>query len=112
MELKKQAQDYAIRVAELVKFLREDDKGFPLADELLTCGVEAGLSLREPGAEDAGRAAQALLKADYLLEMAVRAGYLTGRQSVHIRDEGRALLEALDDKNQIDILSVQRRENI
>ena len=94
MELHKQARDYAIRVAELVKFLREDDKGFPLADELLACGVEAGFSLREPGAEGFKKAAGALEKADYLLEMAVRAGYLTERQSVHIRDEGRALLEA------------------
>lgn len=96
MELTKQAQDYAIRVAELVKFLREDDKGFPLANELLACGVEAGFSLREPGTEDAERAVQALRKADYLLEMTVSAGYLTERQSVHIRDEGRALLEAIE----------------
>lgn len=95
MELNKQAQDYAIRVAELVKFLREDDKGFPLADELLTCGVEAGLSLREPGTEGFKTAAGALKKADYLLEMAVSAGYLTERQSVHIRDEGRILLDAI-----------------
>ena len=96
MELMKQAQDYAIRVAELVKFLREDSKGFPLADELLTCGVEAGMSLREPGTEGFKKAAQALRKADYLLEMAVSAGYLTEQQSVHIRDEGRALLEAIE----------------
>lgn len=98
MELTKQAQDYAIRVAELVKFLREDDKGFPLADELLTCGVEAGLYLREPGAEDFEKATESLLKADYLLEMAVSAGYLTERQSVHIRDEGHALLGALNEQ--------------
>lgn len=96
MELVKQAQDYAIRVAELVKFLREDEKNFPLADELLTCGVEAGLSLREPGMEGFKKAEEALCKADYLLEMAVNAGYLAERQSVHIRDEGRALLDALN----------------
>ena len=95
MMLNKQAQDYAIRVAELVKFLREDDRGFPLADELLACGVEIGMALREPGTEGFKKAAEALRKADYLLEMAVSAGYLTERQSVHIRDEGRALLEAV-----------------
>lgn len=96
MELTKQGYDYAIRVAELVKFLREDEKGFPLADKLLTCGVEAGMALREPDEESKGRAAEALKKADYLLEMTVDAGYLTERQSVHIRDEGRALLEAIE----------------
>lgn len=95
MELDKQAQDYAIRMAELVRFLREDNKGFPLSDELLSCGVEVGLSLREPGTEDFKRAAGVLKKADYLLEMAKRAGYLTELQGVHIRDEGRALLEAV-----------------
>ena len=98
MELHKQARDYAIRVAELVKFLREDDKAFPLADELLACGVEAGLALREPGSEEVKQASDTLKKADYLLEMAVHAGYLTERQSVHIRDEGRALLEAVHDE--------------
>ncbi len=102
MELNKQAQDYAIRVAELVKFLREDDKGFPLADELLACGVEVGMSLLEPGIKGFNKAEEALLKADYLLEMTVSAGYLTERQSVHIRDEGRKLLDALN---------VQRKEH-
>lgn len=98
MELNKQAQDYAIRVAELVKFLREDDKGFPLANELLSCGIQAGLSLREPCAEVTEQAAEALKKADYLLEMAVNAGYLTERQSFHIRKDGRALLDELNEQ--------------
>lgn len=97
MELNKQAQDYAIRVAELVKFLREDDKGFPLADELLACGVEAGMALWEAeSGNNWQRTAKAIRKADYLLEMAVHAGYLTELQSFHIRDEGRALLETLE----------------
>lgn len=95
MELRKQMKDYAIRMAELVKFLREDGKGFPLSDELLACGVEAGMALEEPGAKELKQAAQSLKKADYLLEMAVSAGYLTELQSVHIRDEGRALLDAV-----------------
>ena len=98
MELTKQGYDYSIRMAELVKFLREDEKDFPLADELLSFGVEAGMALREPGIEGSKKAAVALKKADYLLEMAVSAGYLTGRQSVHIRDEGRALLDALNEQ--------------
>ena len=98
MELNKQAQDYAIRMAELVKFLREDDKGFPLADELLSCGVEAGMALREPKTGGFRRTIEALKKADYLLEMAVSAGYLSEQQSIHIRDEGRALLDAVNEQ--------------
>lgn len=95
MKLNKQAKDYAIRVAEMVKFLREDGKGFPLSDELLSCGVEAGMALQTPDRNGWKRAAEALKKADYLLEMAVSAGYLTEIQSVHIRDEGRELLDAV-----------------
>lgn len=92
MELAKQGYEYSLRVAELVKFLRADDKGFPLSDELLSCGVEAGLALRSPTKDSRRRAAEALRRADYLLEMAVGAGYLTERQSVHIREEGQVLL--------------------
>lgn len=95
MELSKQAQDYAMRVAELVKFLREDSKCFPLSDTLLSCAVEAGMALRAP-VKDESRAAEAIRKADYLLEMAVCAGYLTKQQSIYISDEGRALLETLE----------------
>lgn len=96
MELMKQAIDYSIRVAELVKFLREDGRMFPLSDVLLSCGIETGMALREPDTKGFRQAAAALRKADYLFEMAVSAGYLTERQSVHIRDKGRALLEAID----------------
>lgn len=95
MELSKQAQDYAMRVAELVKFLREDSKNFPLSDALLSCAVEAGMALRAQ-VKDRNRAAEAVRKADYLLEMAVCAGYLTKQQSIHISDEGRALLKTLE----------------
>lgn len=100
MELTKQAQDYAIRIAELVKFLREEENAFPLSDALLACGVETGLSLREPGDTGFRQAVKALKKADFLLEMAVSAGYLAERQSIHIQNESRALLEAIDGKNQ------------
>lgn len=95
MELNKQARDYAIRVAELVKFLREDDKGYPLSSELLAYGVEAGMVLRESSTQDTEKAADALRKIDYLLEMAVCAGYLTHIQSAHIREEGRELLQSI-----------------
>lgn len=100
MDLTKQAYDYSLRLAELVKFLREDGKGFPLSDELLSCGVEVGMTLQKP--DEAGRrqAARALQRADYLLEMAVGAGYLTGRQSVHIREEGRVLLSMLNEQTE------------
>lgn len=100
MELTNQARDYSIRIAELVKFLREDGKQFPLSDALLSCGVEIGMILSNPDEEGQRQAVKVLQKTDYLLEMAVSAGYLTELQSVHIRDEGRVLLETLTGNKQ------------
>jgi hypothetical protein len=94
MNLEQAAFDYSIRIAELVKHLRSDGKGFPLCDELLQCGVDAGLCLREP--HDAKRAAACLNRADYLLEMAAVAGYLTERQTGRIRESGQKLIQILN----------------
>lgn len=90
--------DYSIRIAELVRHLRCDEKGFPLCDELLKCGVDAGLLLRQP--HGAGPAADCLDRADYLLEMAVYAGYLTERQTERIRENGRNLMQLIQASEQ------------
>lgn len=87
------AMDYSIRITELVRYLREEGKAFPLCDELLHCGVEAGVLLREP--QDKGQALVLLNRADYLLEMAAVAGYLTTRQTSRIRADGQRLMELI-----------------
>ena len=45
--------DFAIRVAELVRYLREKPERFPLAAEMLAAGVRAGMAARD--LEDLGR---------------------------------------------------------
>jgi hypothetical protein len=94
MDLVKAAFDYSIRVAELVKHLRSDGKGFPLSDDLLKCGVDAGMFLRDPPSPD--KAVECLDKADYLIGMAVAAGYLTERQAVRIRGSGQELIRMIN----------------
>lgn len=99
------AFDFAIRVAELVRYLREKPERFPLAAELLAAGVRAGMAARDledlAGAAQASRAREAAAAVDevrYYLEMAVRSGYLTELEASHIRQMGADLhAELLDE---------------
>lgn len=84
--------DFSVRVAEIVRYLKEDGGGFPLCDKLLDCGVKAGISARGGNRE---AAADYVRQADYILEMAVKSGYLTERQSLPVRKECGELLAAL-----------------
>lgn len=93
MNLTQSAFDYSIRIAELVKHLRSDEKSFPLCDDLLTCGVDVGFYLQEPSCPD--KAVNSLNKADYIIQMAVKAGYLTERQTVRIRSSGQELIKMI-----------------
>ena len=96
------AFDFAIRVAELVRYLREKPERFPLAAEMLAAGVRAGMAARDledlAGAAQASRAREAAAAIDevrYYLEMAVRSGYLTELEAARVRQMGTDLREAL-----------------
>lgn len=104
--LERQGMDFSIHIAELVKFLREDKEGFPLTDRLLACGTRAGFGCREAQdgfakAKTLGEAREQVREADYIIEMAARAGYLTERQSLPIREECAALLAALKETSNL-----------
>lgn len=98
MNLSKQAYDYSVRIVELVRYLRESGKGFPLDEELLSCGIDAGMVLKSSDgvtvdAESAKKASASLQKAEYLIGMAVGSGYLTAKESEHIVSDTRQLLQ-------------------
>ena len=93
--LKEKGFDFSMRVGELVRYLRENGQGFPLCDRLLVCGVNAGRYIR--GGKEC-EAAEFVEEADYIIEMAVVAGYLTQQQSVHIRADCEGLLKTLSKK--------------
>lgn len=103
-ELQDKAFDFSIRIAELVSFLREDRKGFPLCERLLVCGVEAGLACRTKDGKywekKIKQAAVYVAEADYIIEMAQVAGYMSKEQCVHIRADCRNLLDLLTDAGQ------------
>ena len=96
------AFDFAIRVAELVRYVREKPERFPLAAEMLAAGVRAGMAARDledlADAAQASRAREASAAIDevrYYLEMAVRSGYLTELEATRVSQMGTDLREAL-----------------
>lgn len=93
MGIQESAYDLSVRIAEIVRYLKEEGGEFPLGDKLLDCGVRAGISARKG---DLKAAADYVRQADYILEMAVRSGYLSERQSLSIRSECAGLLAALE----------------
>ncbi|WP_303202565.1 hypothetical protein [Raoultibacter timonensis] len=104
MDRSNDAFDFAIRVAELVRYLREKPDRFPLAAEMLAAGVRAGMAARDledlaetAQASRAREAAAAVDEVRYYLEMAVRSGYLTELEASHVRTMGAALHAALID---------------
>jgi len=95
ISLEKKVFDFSIRVAELVKYLREDDKNFPLCERMLSCGVGAGLALRGGGTKEA---AKLVSETDYIIEMAIIAGYMKKQQGVHIREDCESILKEVKDQ--------------
>ena len=81
-----------------MQFLRTDKLGFPLCDRLLTCGVGAGLACRKAAVEERRQAADFVTEADYIIEMARVAGYLTAEQCIHIREDCKTLTALLAQK--------------
>ncbi len=92
MTTAERAYDFSVRIAECVRYLREDEKDFPLCDKLLDCGVSAGIAVRRG---DKKAAAEYVTQADYILEMAARSGYMTATQTKQIRADAKKLLEEL-----------------
>jgi hypothetical protein len=83
-----------MRIGELVRHLRENGQGFPLCGRLLFCGVNTGLYIRRGKMKEA---AELVEEADYIIEMAVVAGYLTQYQDKHIRADCENLLKMIEE---------------
>ena len=97
VSFEKKGIEFSVRIAELVKYLREDGKEFQLSDRLLSCGVTVGLLMRSGKYNEA---AKLITEADYIIEMAIVAGYLTSKQGVHIRADCENLLKQIKIKSE------------
>ena len=98
--IKKAGFNFSVRIAELAKYLKVDEKKFPLAERLLVCGVDAGFACSEIDIDkNAKEAREYLAKADYIIEIAVTGGYLSEVQSIRIHDDCRLLADMLKQYN-------------
>lgn len=94
--------DLSIHTAELVKFLREEETGFSLCEQLLACGTKAGFCCSKLADEQERVKAQEQIREElYILEIAVRAGYLSERQSIPIKKECTDILLRLEEMESI-----------
>lgn len=97
--------DFSIRIIELIKYLEEEKKPFPLCDRLLTCATGIGVFLRlvgAPGKSSVTNSKLALswaVEMEYLLEIMVKTGYLTEIQSVPLLSDCRSLKTLLKEKS-------------
>jgi hypothetical protein len=89
MDITERAYDYSVRAAEIVRYLNENGKDFPLSGKLLDCAVDIGLSAKK---QDFVAAAGCVERADYIIEMAAKGGYLTERQAAPVREKGNRLI--------------------
>lgn len=93
--------DFSIRSIELVKYLDEEKRPFPLCGWLLSCATEMGISLRLAGLTDpesvdtVRQALHCAVEAEYLLEIMVKTGCLREKQNLPILSDCRALKELI-----------------
>lgn len=97
MAIEDRMYDFSVRIAEIVRYLKENESGFPLCDKLLDCVIGAGIFIRKDNYQEA---ADNLQQISYILEMAVKSGYLTERQSLPILSDCHELLAAVTDVKQ------------
>jgi hypothetical protein len=99
VEIVRKGLEISVQSAELVRFLLADGQNFPLRERLLDRGAAVGLCCRKmvDGNDPKIRreAMDALEEVDYIVEMAIHAGYLTPMQGNALRDDCGELLSAL-----------------
>lgn len=89
--------DFSIRAVELIKYLDNEKKSFPLYERFLVCATGIGISQRllqtagKKSVEDRSQAFSYVVEAEYLLEIMAKTGYLTEKQSQPIIDDCRSL---------------------
>jgi len=87
------AFDFSIRSIELVNYLEEERRPFPLATRFLECSVEACVCLRmshyvpKSASDYRPQALKLTLEAECLLELMVKTGCMSDMQSVPILTE-------------------------
>ena len=53
MAIEDRMYDFSVRIAEIVRYLKENESGFPLCDKLLDCVIGAGIFIRKNNYQEA-----------------------------------------------------------
>lgn len=100
-ELLTKTFDFGIRIVELVSYLEEEKKHFPLIGRMLECGTGIGINLRiskemaKNQLEGHIQAYRLSLETEYLLELLVKTGFLYEKQSVHLLQDCRFIRDEI-----------------
>lgn len=96
--------DFSIRLVELVKYLRDENREFPLEKWLLIRGNGVWVNLRmaelSDGKERSGAENQALacaVEIGYMLKLMAKTGYLDEQQSMPLREDCDELVKLISD---------------
>jgi len=95
--------DFSIRLIELVKYLKDESREFPLSERLLICGNGIGVNLSvakmSAAKERAAKLGQALacaVECGHLLKLMAKTGDMTEQQSVPLREDCSYLINMID----------------
>jgi len=95
--------DFSIRLIELVKYLKDEGREFPLSERLLICGNGIGVNLciakMSALKERTAKSEQALafaVECEHLLKLMAKTGYMTEQQSVPLREDCSHLINMID----------------
>lgn len=97
-----QSFDFGIRTVQLVKWLKDEGKDFPLSGRLLECGTGVGVSLRVAKSLDNWALfTQAFMQAEevqFLLELMVKTDFITKIQSEPLILECKSIKNVINEK--------------
>lgn len=103
-KLKDSSFDFSVRLMELIKYLHEEDREFPLSRRLLHCGNGIAVNLlfaeMAEGKDRSGAVNQALayaVESGHLLKLMAKTGYLTEQQSLPLREDCSHLIDLISD---------------
>lgn len=96
------ALDFSVRVIELSRYLKDENRLFPMTARLLECAAGVYVCLRISGQmsknsrEHCTQAFKLALEAECLLEMIVKTGFITQKQSEPILSDCRSLRDEIN----------------
>ncbi len=108
-EILEKSFDFSVRALELINYLKTENRPFPLAERFLSRAADIGITVRlirgtgkQSFSDRYKQALNYLLEAEYLLEIMVKTGYLSEKQSRPMMDDCHGLAALITAQLQTD----------